>query len=135
MKREEEYIDLKEIILKYFRHWKLICMSALVCFVVAFCYYKITSPVYEINANILIKQDAKSSGAASLMKNFSFGLGLGGSSGIDDDLNIISSYSMFMRAVEMLNLNDIYTEKTLLGLKETDRYSENVFKKIGRAHV
>lgn len=98
------------LIKSYIKNWKLFVLSFVVCVGVAGLYLVIKNPEFKINANILIKEDSNRSGisgmAASMMSSIPFGdvLSVGGSA-VDDEIEIISSYSIHREAVKDLGLN------------------------------
>ncbi|MEG2181128.1 MAG: Wzz/FepE/Etk N-terminal domain-containing protein, partial [Bacteroidales bacterium] len=91
-KKKDEMIDLRSVALRYLREWKWFVFSVFCCLGLAFFYLKITSPVYQINANVLVKeQENSSSKSLSALKNFNFAMG--GAVEVEDELQIISSFS------------------------------------------
>lgn len=108
--------DLSKTIREYVKHWKLFLLSFFVCGVVAVAYLLIKNPEFEISANVLIKEDSKSGGmggmASALMKNFAFSDVLGNVGGgvVDDELEIIGSYSVRYNTVKRLQLNKTFVE-------------------------
>ena len=94
----------------YVKHWKLFVLSFVICVGLAGAYILVKNPEFRINANILIKEDSKSgmSGlASSMMKTgIPFGdvLSVGGSA-VDDEIEIINSYSILRETVKDLGLN------------------------------
>lgn len=54
---DDESFKPREVLLKYLFHWPLFVLSILFALSLAVIYLKITKPVYEINASLLIKED------------------------------------------------------------------------------
>lgn len=102
--------NIVELVVSYVKHWKLFVLSFVICVGLAGAYILVKNPEFRINANILIKEDSKSgmSGlASSMMKTgIPFGdvLSVGGSA-VDDEIEIINSYSILRETVEDLGLN------------------------------
>ena len=95
------------LLIDYVKNWKLFAISLLVCVGLAGLYLIVKNPEFKVNANVLIKEDSKSGGlAASMMKSMPFGdvLSVGGSV-VDDEIEVISSYSILRGAVKELGLN------------------------------
>ena len=94
-----------------------------VIFALSVVYIMITTPVYQIQANVLIKDEAEksSAGMSSMLKGFSFGgfLSAGGGS-VDDELLLMNSYSLVKDVVKELQLNVSYTSIDFV--KKTDFY-------------
>lgn len=101
------------ILLKtYIKNWKLFLFSFIFCVGLAGGYILLKNPVFKIDANILIKEDSKSGGLASnMLKSIPVSdmLGVGGGA-VDDEVEIISSYSNIFETVKSLNLNVKYIE-------------------------
>ncbi|MEG1617176.1 MAG: polysaccharide biosynthesis tyrosine autokinase [Bacteroidales bacterium] len=124
-KNKDEMIDIKEIALRYLKEWKWFILSIVCCVGFALVYLKTTEPIYQINANVLIKDDdAKSNKGISALKNFSFGMG--GALDVQDELHVISSYTIMRQAVKDLKLYTDYTEVKYL-VKRTDKYEDKAF--------
>ena len=102
--------NIVELVVSYVKHWKLFVLSFVICVGLAGVYILVKNPEFRINANILIKEDSKSgmSGlASSMMKTgIPFGdvLSVGGSA-VDDEIEIINSYSILRETVKDLGLN------------------------------
>lgn len=102
--------NIVELVVSYVKHWKLFVLSFVICVGLAGAYILVKNPEFRINANILIKEDSKSgmSGlASSMMKTgIPFGdvLSVGGSA-VDDEIEIINSYSILRETVKDLGLN------------------------------
>lgn len=102
--------NIVELVVGYVKHWKLFVLSFVICVGLAGAYILVKNPEFRINANILIKEDSKSgmSGlASSMMKTgIPFGdvLSVGGSA-VDDEIEIINSYSILRETVKDLGLN------------------------------
>ena len=102
--------NIVELVVSYVKHWKLFVLSFVICVGLAGAYILVKNPEFRINANILIKEDSKSgmSGlASSMMKTgIPFGdvLSVGGSA-VDDEIEIINSYSILRETVRDLGLN------------------------------
>lgn len=91
----------------YIKNWKLFALSFVLCIGLAGLYLMLKNPEYKVNANVLIKEDSKSGGLASaMMKSVPFGdvLSVGGSV-VDDEIEVISSYSILRGVVKDLGLN------------------------------
>jgi len=117
----KEYVDIRKYYLRYKNYWPVIVISFVVFCVLGFFYFHFAPPVLQVNANILIKEDegisgstasssAASAAASQAMQNFAFGgsSSLGGNS-VNDELLLLSSYSLFREVGRDLNLNVRYS--------------------------
>lgn len=122
--------ELVTLLKTYLKNWKLFVLSFIICIGLAGSYILIKNPEYKVAANILIKEDAKSGGmsgiASSMMKGMAFGdmLSVGGSA-VDDELEVISSYSVLYETVKNLGLNVDYEEGII---KKTKYYKDSPLK-------
>lgn len=110
--QQSEFVALVKV---YIKKWKLFVLSFIVCLGLAGAYLTVKNPEFKSAANILIKEDSKSGGmsslASSMMKGVAFGdmLSVGGSV-VDDEIEVISSYSILYNTVKELGLNTTYEE-------------------------
>ena len=103
---ENQENSLKDLLVKYIFHWKRFVISLIISLVIGHYYYKRQTPLYEVSATILIKDDNK--GELSELSAFEdLGL-LKKSSNIDNEIEILKSRSLMMRVVNDLNLNISY---------------------------
>ena len=122
--------ELVELVRKYIKNWKLFVISFVCCVGLAGAYLLIKNPKFKMVANVLIKEDSKGAMggmAASMMKDMGgFGdmLGVGGGS-VDDEVEVISSYSILYDAARELGLNTTYLEKKMMGLKNKHHYKDS----------
>ena len=61
---KEESIDVKELLFKYLLHWPWFVVSVIICIACAWGYLRLATPVYDITATVLIKDDKKGGGAS-----------------------------------------------------------------------
>lgn len=121
-----EYINVRGLILNYIRHWKIFVISIICCIIIALCYYKISTPIYQINANVLIQEEENEMGSipSMMMRNIPFGNLLGGgNTSIYDELQLLNSYSVFREVVKELHLNQTYQNSSFL--KPIDYYKNS----------
>ena len=112
-KNRHDLADTAALLKNYANYWPLFLISTILCLGSAFIFLKITNPVYQVTANILIKsEDTKGGGLqAAMMKNFSLGGLIGGASDVYDELEIVSSFSILRQTVQKLELNKSYTNR------------------------
>lgn len=109
----EEKIDIQELLFKYLIHWPWIAGAVVICLVSAWIYLKMSTPVYNISATVLIKDEKKggASGQLSELEN----LGLGGlfssSENFDNELEVLRSKTLAKEVVQQLNLYISYMDE------------------------
>ena len=55
----EEQIDFRTLLFKYIIHWPWFVGAVIVCLISAYIYLYVATPVYNISATVLIKDDKK----------------------------------------------------------------------------
>ena len=61
--QSEEQINIQEILFRYLIHWPWFVVSVIVCVAVAWGYLRLATPVYNVSATVLIKDEKKGGGA------------------------------------------------------------------------
>ena len=59
---DEEKVNYQEILFKYIIHWPWFIASVLACLIGAWVYLHFQTPVYQVSASIMIKNDKKNGG-------------------------------------------------------------------------
>lgn len=110
---KEENIDVKELLFKYLIHWPWFVGAVIVCVIVAWGYLYISTPVYNISATVLIKDDKKGGSAGMLSGLESLGLDgmVSSSQNIDNEIEVLRSKTIAKEVVENLGLYISYTDK------------------------
>lgn len=102
----DEEFNIQEILFRYLIHWPWFIVSVLICVSSAFVYLKTTTPVYNISATVLIKDEEK--GGGSTMASELDKMGLSGmvstKSNVDNEIEVLKSKSLALEVVEQLNL-------------------------------
>jgi len=102
--KSEKGIDIRKIINKSLSLWPWMLLCAVVMGVLAGTYLYFAKPGYKINAKILIKDDDKKGGKGDISMLQSIGI-LSGASNVDNELEIIQSYTLMHKVVSDLQLN------------------------------
>ncbi len=55
----EEQVNIQEILFRYLIHWPWFVVSVIICIACAWGYLRLATPVYDITATVLIKDDKK----------------------------------------------------------------------------
>ena len=110
---KEENIDVKELLFKYLIHWPWFVGAVIACLITAWVYLYTSTPVYNISATVLIKDDKKGGSAGMLSGLESLGLdGMGSSSqNIDNEIEVLRSKTIVKEVVEDLGLYISYTDE------------------------
>lgn len=117
---KEEQPDVKAILFKYIIRWPWFVASVIVCMACAWIYLKQSTPAYNINASILIKDEKKGGMLGSEFSGLEdLGL-LNPSKNIDNEIEILQSKSLIKDVINELGLYIDYT--TSKGFKTIDLY-------------
>lgn len=110
---KEENIDVKELLFKYLIHWPWFVGAVAICLMAAWVYLHISTPVYNISATVLIKDDKKGGSAGMLSGLESLGLDgmISSSQNIDNEIEVLRSKTIVKEVVEDLGLYISYTDE------------------------
>lgn len=98
---------LKDILQKYTYNWKWFLLSIVLCLVLGFVYLRYQTPVYQVDASILIKDDSKGIVSSELSAFEDLGI-LKSGNNINNEIEIFRSRSLMSRVVKELKLNVYY---------------------------
>lgn len=103
--QENGFLNLQFFIKTLLLNWQWILLSLVICLGVAFFYIRYTSPVYEITAKILVKEDdpKMSRNASSIQAAANLGF-VTNSDGFDNEIEVLKSVSVAEGAVRDLKL-------------------------------
>ena len=120
-KKTEKKVDIIELLRFYSTKWKYILVSVIVFMILGGIYAYMKSPVYEVQANVLITDnDTKS----DFLRSFSIADMFGGKAAVDDEIALMYSHSLFSNIVKEFQLNKIYIEKENL-LKRKRKFDDS----------
>ncbi|MDR2362256.1 MAG: polysaccharide biosynthesis tyrosine autokinase [Prevotellaceae bacterium] len=114
---DDSTVDVRKIILKYVAYWKWFVVSFIALVLLGLGYLFMATPLYEINASILIKDDKKlggNSGAMSMLEELDL---FSSKKVVENEIEILRSYTLLEEVVKDLNLNVQYTIKDGLRTK------------------
>ena len=107
-KDTDQEFNIRQQIERYLTNWKWFLISALVFLTLGYLYLRYSTPIYNISATVLIKDDRKG-GLASELGSFSEIASLSGvKSNVDNELEVLKSRSLVEKTVRDLNLNISY---------------------------
>ncbi len=108
---KEEKIDFHAMLFRYIIRWPWFVASIILCLAGAWLYLRQTTPVYNISASVVIKDDKKGGNSRGNLTALE-GLGLVSSvSNIDNEIEILRSKTLVKHVVSELNLYTTYTAK------------------------
>ena len=121
----EEQINIQEILFRYLIHWPWFVVSVIVCVAVAWGYLHLTTPVYNISATVLIKDEKKGGGAnmSSELEKMGMNGFVSSSSNIENEIEVLSSRTLAREVVSALGLFVTYMDEDRFPKKELYRTS------------
>lgn len=101
---------IQDALKQYTKYWYWFVFGLLAAFICAFLYLRYATPIYQVKASVIIKDESNSSGFLELsaipeLGNF---MSRYGNSKIEDEIAIFTSKRLIKRVVENLNLNTVY---------------------------
>lgn len=123
--KPEEQINIQEILFRYLIHWPWFVVSVIVCVALAWGYLRLTTPIYNISATVLIKDEKKSGGAnmSSEMEKMGLNGFVSSSSNIENEIEVLKSRTLAREVVSSLGLFVTYIDEDKFPNKELYRTS------------
>lgn len=113
VRKSSNFFDYEAILTQCRNHWWWFVISILFCTAVGALYAYRKSPLFVVEANVMVRPEKSSLG--SIASSFDLGLGSLQSQEVDDELAFISSYSVMNQVVKDMQLNiSYYVKKNLL---------------------
>lgn len=105
---EKSSFDIKQIYTILVLNWKWFVLSIIICLGVAYIYLRYTTPIYQAQAKLLIKDETQSRNRGnSIMNTSNLGI-ISNSTGIDNEMEILGSCNLAQQAVTDLKLYVTY---------------------------
>lgn len=121
----EEQVDIQEILFRYLIHWPWFVVSVIICIACAWGYLRLATPVYDITATVLIKDDKKGGGASMSSELEKMGLDgfVSSSNNVDNEIEVLKSKSLAREVVNNLGLFVTYKDEDEFPNRELYRTS------------
>ena len=125
MEQSEEQVNIQEICFRYLIHWPWFVVSVIICVACAWGYLRLTTPVYNITATVLIKDDKKGGGASmsSELEKMGFDGFVSSSGNIENEIEVLSSRTLAREVVSSLGLFVTYMDEDRFPKRELYRTS------------
>ena len=123
--KPEEQINIQEILFRYLIHWPWFVVSVIVCVALAWGYLHLTTPMYNISATVLIKDEKKGGGANMSSELEKMGLNgfVSSSSNIENEIEVLKSRTLAREVVSSLGLFVTYMDEDRFPKRELYRTS------------
>lgn len=99
-----------EFINKFLAHWYWFVLGALIGLTIAFLYLRYSTPIYQINAKVLVNDDKKGAGMEGAFMGDLSGM-LGSQSKVENEVEILKTRTLMEQVVKELNANITYYRK------------------------
>lgn len=121
----EEEVNIQEILFRYLIHWPWFIGSVVICIALAWGYLRLATPIYNISATVLIKDDKKGGGASmsSELENLGLDGFVSSSKNVDNEIEVLHSKSLAREVVNQLGLFVTYKDEDEFPSKELYRTS------------
>lgn len=120
VEQPEEQVNIQEILFRYLIHWPWFVVAVIICLASAWGYLRLATPIYNISATVLIKDDKKGGGASMSSELEKMGLDgfVSSSSNVDNEIEVLRSKSLAREVVNRLNLFVTYKDEDEFPSKE-----------------
>ena len=117
---DDKEIDIQELLFKYLIHWPWFVGAVIVCLIAAYIYLYVATPVYNISATVLIKDDKKGGNSNNVAGLDELGLSglITSSQSIDNEIEVLRSKTLVKEVVNYLNLYVTYQDDDQIPSKE-----------------
>ena len=125
IEESEEEVNIQEILFRYLIHWPWFVVSVIICIACAWGYLRLATPVYNITATVLIKDEKKGGGASMSSELERMGLDgfVSSSNNVDNEIEVLKSKSLAREVVNNLGLFVTYMDEDEFPKRELYRTS------------
>ena len=118
--QSEEQVNIQELLFRYLIHWPWFVVSIIISIACAWGYLRLTTPIYNISATVLIKDEKKGGGASMSSDLEKMGLEgfVSSSSNVDNEIEVLRSKSLAREVVNNLGLFVTYMDEDEFPSKE-----------------
>ena len=118
--QSKEQVNIQELLFRYLIHWPWFVISIIICIACAWGYLRLTTPIYNISATVLIKDEKKGGGASMSSDLEKMGLEgfVSSSSNVDNEIEVLRSRSLAREVVNNLGLFVTYMDEDEFPSKE-----------------
>ncbi|WP_368129235.1 GumC family protein [Bacteroides caccae] len=118
--QSEEQVNIQELLFHYLIHWPWFVVSIIICIACAWGYLRLTTPIYNISATVLIKDEKKGGGVSMSSELEKMGLEgfVSSSSNVDNEIEVLRSKSLAREVVNNLGLFVTYMDEDEFPSKE-----------------
>lgn len=115
-------IDIRELIFKYLKKWYWFVISVFICLFIAFIYIRSTTPKYQVQSTLLLRNSDKSGFDIADLVSFQ-GTSISASGEVEDEIQVLSSRTIIEQIIHDLELKTEYWEK--IGMRYMQKYQNS----------
>ncbi len=104
---QDDDFDIVGILFKYLRHWYWFVLTVALGYAGAYLYLKRFTPIYQVNATLLIKDDKFKNKRDDVMEDLS----AVGNKQIDNEIEVLRSRALAEKVIDALNLTVTYWQE------------------------
>jgi tyrosine-protein kinase Etk/Wzc len=106
--------DLKVLLFKYLKYWPVILISVFIGLVISYFFNRYSTPIYRVESKVIVVDDKPKLGsdlfeASGLFNN---------KSNVDNEIEILKSYSLAEEALKELNFNVLYFTEGIIARRQ-----------------
>jgi capsular exopolysaccharide synthesis family protein len=105
--QKKEEIDIKQVFYVALNHWYLFLIFVVVAMAICFVYNRYAPKVYQTSGTVLIKEKNNEIDPTAIMTTRNFG----GAQNIDNEIAIMTSYTLIERVVKKMGIEVTYMDK------------------------
>lgn len=113
-KKEESGLpifDLKELYTSIYLNWQWFIVSVILCLLVAFTFLRYTTPIYNVSAKMLIKEEERTRRTSNSLQTSAITGTISNSTGLRNEIEIINSHDLSAEVIRDLKLYTQYFSK------------------------
>ena len=118
---ENEMQPMLDLLALFLRKWKFIAFGVVVALVPAWGFLRYSTPVYQVHADIKLKEESRGSSPSAI--SIEDIANIGAVSNVSDEAEVIKSRSIVRRAIKQLNLQTSYIVEGRI--KSSDLYDRS----------
>ncbi|MGF1924759.1 MAG: Wzz/FepE/Etk N-terminal domain-containing protein, partial [Bacteroidia bacterium] len=105
-------IDIRQLLSKLLDKWTWFVLGVMICFLTAFLYLRYASPVYKINAKLLVNDQNKGGGLGSKVSGLmDLGSLMESNNSVENEIEILKTRFLMEQVVRDMQLNIVYSSK------------------------
>ena len=102
---QADYVDVKQLVSKYIRHWYIFLIGVIACLILAFLYLYWAVPKYRVTSTLLLKNEESQGNPQNEPGEINL---FNTKQNLDNEIEVLKSNSLMQRVFSELSLNPTY---------------------------